>query len=93
MIPAQGAVQNTEEVAPARDGSGSGGSGGGHTPPPGLDPVIAGLLGKLPEPNSRWPKEGRRRWLQTFVNAIDLVYTSPEEDTGELSVVLKTSAT
>lgn len=95
IIAAQGVVQ-TEEVAPARDGgsgSGSGGSGGGHTPPPGLDPVIAGLLGKLPEPNSRWPKEGRRRWLQTFVNAIDLVYTSPEEDTGELSVVLKTSAT
>jgi hypothetical protein len=74
-------------------GTGSGGSGGGPLLPSGLDPVIAGLLGKLPEPNSRWPKEGRRRWLQTLVNAIDLVYTAPDEDTGELSVVLKTSAT
>jgi hypothetical protein len=72
--------------------TGSGGSGGGPLPPSGLDPVIAGLLGKLPEPNSRWPKEGRRRWLQTLVNAIDLVYTAPDEDGGELSVVLKTSA-
>jgi len=73
-------------------GTGSGGSGGGSLPPSGLDPVIAGLLGKLPEPNSRWPKEGRRRWLQTLVNAIDLVYTAPDEDQGELNVVLKTSA-
>lgn len=95
IIKNSGMTTASEETPPAigsGSGAGSGGNGGGPVLPSGLDPVIAGLMGKLPEPNSRWPKEGRRRWLQTLVNAIDLVYTAPEEDTGELNVVLKTSA-
>jgi hypothetical protein len=72
-------------------GKPTGGNGGGGNMPPNLDPVIAGLLGKLPEPGAPWVKEGRRRWLQTLVNAIDLVYT--DDGSGELTVVLKTSAT
>lgn len=95
IIKASTAASTAEDSALVAQSGPSGGSstgGGGPLPPASLDPVIAGLLGKLPEPNSRWPKEGRRRWLQTLVNAIDLVYTAPEEDTAELSVVLKTSA-
>ena len=84
--------ENAGQAVQSGSHGGSGGGGGGLLPHPSLDPVIESLLGKLPEPNSRWPKEGRRRWLQALVNAIDLVYTAPEEDTAELNVVLKTSA-
>jgi len=53
---------------------------------------IEGLLDKLPEADTEWTLEGRKKWLQTASNIFDLMYTAPEDD-GELSVTLtKTSA-
>ena len=55
-------------------------------------PFIEGLLDKLPEEETEWTLEGRKKWLQTASNIFDLMYTAPDSE-GELSVTLaKTSA-
>lgn len=56
-------------------------------------PFIEGLLDKLPEADTPWAREGRKKWLQTASNIFDLMYTADSDDDGELSVMLtKTSA-
>lgn len=56
-------------------------------------PFIEGLLDKLPEAETEWTLEGRKKWLQTAANIFDLMYKSSDSDTGELSIALdKTSA-
>ena len=59
-----------------------------------LPPFVVGLLEKLPEPEGSWPKEGRKKWLQTAANIFDLMYSTDEQDTGELtiSITRKTGA-
>ncbi len=55
-------------------------------------PFIEGLLDKLPEAETEWTLEARKKWLLTASNIFDLMYTTPNGD-GELSVTLtKTSA-
>jgi hypothetical protein len=49
------------------------------------DPLIEGLIKRLPEPNSPWPLDARRKWLQTACNAFDLIYTG-SEDGGSLKI-------
>lgn len=57
--------------------TGGGGSGGGNEPPD-LDPIIAGLLARLPKPGSKWPKAQREVWLQLFKGSFDLIYEDNE---------------
>lgn len=52
---------------------GGGGDGGGGNGPP-LDPVIRGLIDKLPTPGSVWPAEKRKLWLTILENSFQLVY-------------------
>lgn len=66
------------------DSKKGGGGGGGDD----LHPFIKGLLAKLPEPETAWPMNDRKKWLQTALNIFDLMYTTPdgENHAGELSV-------
>lgn len=54
--------------------SGDGGDGGGNN----LDPIIKGLIDRLPKPGSRWEKSKRKLWLQILENSFDLVYEDME---------------
>lgn len=56
---------------------GGGGSGGGHKPP--LDPIIQGLIDRLPAPGEVWPSQERKLWLGILENSFHLVY----KDDGE----------
>lgn len=60
-------------------GGGSNGGGSGRLPP-NVDPIIAGLIDRLPPSGSRWPKAKRKLWLQILENSFDLVY---EDDDPE----------
>ena len=62
-------------------GTGSGGGGGNSH-----HPFIEGLLAKLPEPETPWSMEGRKKWLQTASNIFDLMYELNPGDSGELSI-------
>lgn len=54
--------------------------GGGNSGPPNIDPIIRGLIDRLPSSGSNWPKAKRKLWLQILENSFDLVY---EDDEGE----------
>lgn len=56
---------------------GSGGGGGDDFD--GLDPLIAGLLRRMPKAGEPWPIKERARWLQTLAMNLSFIH----EDSGE----------
>jgi hypothetical protein len=53
-------------------------AGGGE---PALDPLIAGLLDRLPPPGESWPEDKRKGWLQTFEANLEMIYPAEEKKT------------
>lgn len=49
-------------------------NGGGGDEPPDVDPIIAGLLKRLPKPGAIWPEAERKLWLQLFEGSFKLIY-------------------
>jgi hypothetical protein len=47
----------------------------------GLDPLIRGLLSRLPKAGEKWEINKRARWLQTLAANFDMVYQSDDGDT------------
>ena len=70
--------------APKPVAYGGGGGGNGN----GIDPIIRGLMERLPPPDSQWPLADRARWLQTVAGAFGIVYRLAENDTGEIVITL-----
>lgn len=48
------------------------GNGGGDPPP--IDPIIAGLLARLPKSGDVWPVAERKLWLQLLEGSFQLIY-------------------
>ncbi len=44
----------------------------------GYDPLIEGLLQRLPPPETEWSTDARRKWLQAAANIFDMMYTDKE---------------
>ena len=70
-----------DEHEPAHDDGNGGGNGGGKSPPPPpppqgptLDPLLKGLVDRLPPADSEWAAVDRAKWLQTAANIFDLIY-------------------
>lgn len=51
-----------------------GGKGGGGGEPPDLDPIIKGLLVRLPKSGSVWPERERDLWLELLKGSFELIY-------------------
>jgi len=47
---------------------------GGGDEPPGVDPIIAGLLKRLPKSGDVWPEAERKPWLQLLEGSFKLIY-------------------
>lgn len=60
-----------------------GGVGGGGYEPPDIDPIIRGLIDRLPPAGGRWSKSKRKLWLQILENSFDLVYEDDDEKASE----------
>jgi hypothetical protein len=60
-------------------GRNSGGGGTGGELPPEIDPIIRGLISRLPPAGAKWPKDKRKLWLQILENSFDLVYEDESE--------------
>lgn len=56
-----------------------GNGGGGDELPPGTDPIIAGLLKRLPKSGEVWPRAQRKLWLQLLEGSFDLIYQADDE--------------
>lgn len=48
--------------------------GGGGDEPPDVDPIIAGLLKRLPKSGGVWPEAERKLWLQLLEGSFKLIY-------------------
>lgn len=74
------ASRPAEEERPrdeARDedsGKGKGGSGGGNGGSSDVDPIIQGLLARLPKSGEVWPEAERKLWLQLLEGSFKLIY-------------------
>jgi hypothetical protein len=58
----------------------SGNSGGGG-PPSGVDPIIQGLLARLPVSGEVWPEAERNLWLELLKGSFKLIYRDDAEKT------------
>jgi hypothetical protein len=58
--------------AQQRELGGDGGGGGGE--PPAIDPIIQGLLSRLPKSGDVWPEADRKLWLQLLEGSFKLIY-------------------
>jgi hypothetical protein len=56
------------------DRSRAGSGGGGDEIPPAIDPIIGGLLKRLPQTGDVWPDADRKLWLQLHEGSFKLVY-------------------
>jgi hypothetical protein len=59
------------------DKSGLGGGDGGE--PPSIDPIIRGLLSRLPKSGDVWPEEQRKLWLGLLEGSFRLIYKDKTE--------------
>src|SRR5262245_814707 len=49
-----------------------------------LDPLIQGLLSRLPQPDSIWSLNDRIKWLRTAANIFGLIYKCGEGEDKEV---------
>src|SRR5262249_5790120 len=53
-----------------------------------LDPLIQGLLSRLPQPDSIWSLNDRIKWLRTGANIFGLIYKCGEGEDKEVKLAL-----
>ena len=69
--------RTSKEAESNKEHEGSrGGGDGGDSFPPDIDPIIAGLLQRLPKTGSVWPEAERKRWLDLLSGCFWLIYES-----------------
>ena len=72
-----GHVGPKEEIPIGQDRDAGGGGGGGG--PTDIDPIIAGLLKRLPKSGDVWPESERKLWLQLLEGSFKLIYKDAEK--------------
>jgi hypothetical protein len=50
------------------------------------DPLIQGLVDRLPKPDGIWPLDDRAKWLRTAACIFDLVYKAGDGEHREISI-------
>ena len=66
--------QRQQDKSADNDRSRSGGGNGGDENPPAIDPIISGLLKRLPKTGDVWPEADRKLWLQLLEGSFKLIY-------------------
>ena len=67
-------IEKTSATAGGHPAVFGGGGAGGGEPPSNLDPIIQGLINRLPPSGASWPKEKRKLWLEILESSFELVY-------------------
>jgi hypothetical protein len=50
------------------------------------DPLLQGLIDRLPKPNGIWSLDDRSKWLRTAATIFDLVYKAGDGEQREISI-------
>jgi hypothetical protein len=56
--------ESLRSILAKRDSDANRGGGGSGGEPPAIDPIIGGLLKRLPKTGDVWPEADRKLWLQ-----------------------------
>jgi hypothetical protein len=75
-----GAPRDDQPEPPVREVDRGGNNGGD---PPAIDPIIAGLLKRLPKSGDVWPEAERKLWLDLLAGSFKLIYK--DKAAGRLS--------
>jgi hypothetical protein len=67
-------IEEQKPPASERDSETNRGGGGGGGDPPAIDPIIGGLLKRLPKTGDVWPEADRKLWLQLLEGSFKLIY-------------------
>jgi hypothetical protein len=81
----EGARDKPEDDGRKKEGGGGGGDGYA-----GLDPLIAGLLRRMPSAGEQWPIRERARWLQTLAMNLSFIH---EDDPGAATIAVTVNGT
>ena len=76
----EGAGESAGEADKIKKVEKHGGGGGGGDDYGELDPLIAGLLRRMPKAGEQWPVSDRARWLQTL--AMNLSFIHEDDPSG-----------
>jgi len=60
--------------------------------PPRRHPLIEGLLKELPEPQSEWTSDDRRKWLEMASTIFNVIYKDADDNKGTLRVIYEKSS-
>ncbi len=83
ISPPSSNIQKTEEVKKVEPAHKDRGAEGAISPTdPMQEPLIHGLLVRMPKAGTEWDYERRVQWLRLFASVLDIVYTSPNEKDG-----------
>jgi len=52
-------------------------------------PLIQGLLKELPEPQTEWTTEDRKKWLEMASTIFNVIYKDSDDSRGQLKVVVE----
>jgi len=52
------------------------------------DPLVLGLIERLPKPGSTWCLEDRVKWLRTADSIFDLIYGADDESQKEIKIAV-----
>jgi len=73
-----GIPQKDEGIGQRQQDEPSGGGGGSGGEPPQIDPIIQGLLARLPKSGEVWPEAERKLWLDLLAGSFKLIYKDKE---------------
>ncbi len=79
-------IEPQKTDASASDSKDDFGKGGGGGNPPDIDPIIRGLLARLPKSGEVWPEAERKLWLDLLAGSFKLIYKDAPGVTRKLSI-------
>lgn len=74
--------KNNQGGGDGNGGANDGGGGGGGDEFSGLDPLVAGLLRRMPKTGAQWPIGERARWLQTLAMNLSFIHDDGPDEQG-----------
>lgn len=80
-----GVAAGQQQPPPKPEDHGGGGNGGGNGGGGGddVDPIIRGLLVRLPKAGGKWPEAERKLWLQLLEGSFKLIYKDGDESAAQ----------
>jgi len=84
VMPVIGTPQQSQLSQPSATGTNGGGQRAPHESEAGIHPFVQGLLATLPNPDTEWGTDARKRWLQAAAGIFDLMYKTKD---GSLIIV------